>query len=68
MKCVCGYEHGFKQNENGELIFCYGEYGSFILSKIDIPYKVKGDFYEVLCNSSVWICPKCGTLKIQMWS
>lgn len=67
MKCVCGYENGYKQNENKELIFCHGERGDFALSELEISYKVKGEFYEVLCSSRVWICPDCGTLKIQWW-
>lgn len=59
MKCVCGYEYNTKY-ENGKEILIGDE--EFIPSKNSLTYRADKD----LCNKTIFICPKCGTLKIDI--
>lgn len=62
MKCVCGYEEcagiRFDRNE--------GYIQGFIESKFVIKYEkdINSSFY--IKEEPVYICPKCGTLKIDI--
>jgi hypothetical protein len=62
MKCeACKYEYNVKYDEDGEEILIGDE--QFIPSKTTLTYSPeKWELY----NSTIWICPKCGALKIEL--
>jgi acetone carboxylase gamma subunit len=60
MKCVCGYEYSDDYDENGEQILIGDE--EFLISKFELPYNQ----YEDIKIETVFICPKCGTLKVDI--
>ena len=64
MKCTCGYESVIKY-ENFEKIVTKGD-EEFMRTKFEISYDSENDYYSDLKSSPVYICPKCGTLKIDL--
>jgi hypothetical protein len=63
MKCVCGYED-FIYNEDESEIIKFNE--DFIQSELKVVFEADGNYYRQLKSETVYICPKCGTLKINI--
>jgi hypothetical protein len=62
MKCICGYDE-YQYNDFDEII---GKNEDFIRSDMKISFETDGNYYKQNKVETVWICPKCGTLKIYM--
>lgn len=60
MKCICGYEYGATYNGDGKQILI-GDI-EFEIAEESIYLKI-GTAYV---KKSIFICPKCGTLKIDI--
>ena len=67
MKCVCGYEHEKQWNKEDRDYETVKGDEEFIESKLELAYETDGRCYKNLRSSTVYICPKCGTLKIERW-
>ena len=69
MKCVCGYKSGMSwepiegDESNTELVEIKGDKDDFICTRLNVTYE-KRNFN--LTSQDVYICPKCGTLKINL--
>ena len=64
IKCNCGYEYGSKYNNDGDKILIGDK--EFIYSDLKIPYQKEGDWPRCIEMKTIIICPKCGTLKINL--
>ena len=64
MTCVCGYETigGYYSDDKDCWIPEDGDHGLFLKSKLDIV--ILRD--DILIDYDLYICPKCGTLKINI--
>jgi len=67
MKCMCGYEEQYKKHDLNDLEF-YVANKSFYKTKLSVVINDKqGDWdCDRLSSKDVFICPECGTLKIDM--
>jgi hypothetical protein len=64
MKCICGYEHQSGYNEDtGNWEYNLIGDKPFIQSELKILYQ---DHYYDQKIKTIFICPKCGTLKIYL--
>ena len=61
MKCNCGFEEKW----NAEKAVFEGGY-QFIPSELKLSYETDGNYYRNMNSAVVYICPKCGTLKINL--
>lgn len=67
MKCVCGYEYDYiYENESEEAIV--GDNGDepFINSGLYAVFETEYGRISMTKKETVYICPKCGTLKIEV--
>jgi rubredoxin len=67
MKCeACKYEYNVKYDEDGEEILIGNE--QFISSELRITINQKQGAWDCdrLSVETVWICPKCGALKVEI--
>jgi len=61
MKCACGYEYIENYDEEGVYRVLIGD-KDFITTKLTLTYEENKDIYiRIVC-----VCPKCGTLKIDI--
>jgi hypothetical protein len=58
MKCNCGYD-------DTDSVVTIG-IEPFIRTELKVTYESEGDYYKNLNSRTVYICPKCGTLKINL--
>ena len=63
MKCVCGYKD-FEYSEDGSEIIKFNE--DFIQSELKVYYETDGNYRRQTRSKTVYIYPKCGTLKINI--
>lgn len=63
MKCVCGYKHYFDV-ETGKTI---GDKEFIILEEVNAKRNVISNCgFDYLANATLYACPKCGTLKLNL--
>lgn len=71
MKCICGYYHLEDWKiENEDIVFqdeLRKNNGTEKFKEIYGTFLIKGsDYYETKHEISIYACPKCGTLKIEI--
>jgi hypothetical protein len=66
MKCNCGFENEYITFENGQK--GWSSETEFINTKLTITINERqGEWdHDRLCIKHVFICPKCGTLKVDL--
>lgn len=64
-KCVCGYKYGSEYDEDGNEEIKYGD-EEFIYSDTKVTYMKDLNWGRGVEAKSIIICPKCGTLKINL--
>lgn len=64
MKCVCGYEYDYNFID-GEKVVITGD-KPFINSGLWAVFEIDDDYYPTVTRETIYICPKCGTLKIEV--
>jgi len=63
MKCVCGYKYYF-DTETGKTV---GDKDFIMLEEVNAKRSVTNGYgYEYLSNATIYACPKCGTLKLNL--
>ena len=62
MKCACGYEYETKESGDYSEVVIKGD-EDFIKSTLNVTYSTDVN-YEIWENRTVYICPKCKTLKL----
>lgn len=67
MKCVCGYEHESGIDDNG--VWQKNLIGdeSFVVSETELKFNlsIRESVYSNVYKK-IYVCPKCGTLKIDL--
>jgi hypothetical protein len=58
MICNCGYD-----DEDFDVTI---EVEPFIRTELKVTYESEGNYYKNLNSRTVYICPKCGALKINL--
>lgn len=67
MKCACGYEYEESYDKEHKCMIPIKGDESFLLSELNITYNyTEGSYYKTLESRTVYICPECGTLKIDI--
>lgn len=56
MECVCGYNVDYN-------IECDKD---FIQSELKVSFEKDGNYHKIITSETVYICPECGTLKINI--
>jgi len=66
MRCVCGYEEKFILNESGEPASSYPDNEPFYRAGLTVTIDNQQGQWDCrrFVNKEVFICPQCGTLKI----
>jgi hypothetical protein len=66
MKCVCGYEHETQWNKEQKYNETIVGDESFKICESQLSFKDDEDYFVPSSMRSIYACPKCGTLKIDI--